>query len=227
MTKPIFVVGGKHSGTTLTATILGSNSKCWLIPMESGAYSIQHIENLRRAFVRQAALVESEFLVEKTPDHVYQIDKIQEDWPDSPIFVVTRNPIDRVASTQRRHGNFGQSIYECANDMTACIYAITKPNTYLVTYESIVKDFNNTVSAMCDFAGLEFEESMINFHENAPTWFPHHQHDDHHKLRSDQMKTPLYDDSGWGIDYLTEDQIRQVNFDCMEKYKTLLAHKNS
>lgn len=227
MTKPIFVVGGKHSGTTLTATILGSNSKCWLIPMESGAYSIQHIENLRKAFVRQAALVEAEFLVEKTPDHVYQIDKIQEDWPDSPIFVVTRNPIDGVASTLRRHGNFGQSVYECANDMTACIDAIKKPNTYLVTYENIVKDFNNTVKGMCDFAGLEFEDSMINFHENAPVWFPHHQHDDHHKLRSDQMRTPLYDDSGWGIDYLTSEQIAQVNFDCLEKYQILMEHINN
>jgi hypothetical protein len=51
MTKPIFVVGGKHSGTTLTATILGSNSRCWLIPMESGSYSILHIENLRNACI--------------------------------------------------------------------------------------------------------------------------------------------------------------------------------
>jgi hypothetical protein len=226
MTKPIFVVGGKHSGTTLTATILGANSKCVLIPMESGAYSTKHIENLRSAFIRQAKLVESEFLVEKTPDHVYQIDKIQEDWPDSPIFIVTRNPIDRVASTFRRHGNFGQSIYECVNDMTACIYAIQKPNTYLVTYESIVKNFNQTVSEMCNFAGLEFEESMINFHENSPTWFPNHQHDSHHKIRSDQMKMPLYDDSGWGIHYLTPEQIDQVNFDCAEKYHTLLNSIN-
>jgi hypothetical protein len=224
MTKPIFVVGGKHSGTTLTATILGANSKCWLIPMESGAYSMQHIDNLRKAFIRQASLVESEFLVEKTPDHVYQIDKIQEDWPDSKIFVVTRNPIDRVASTFRRHGNFGQSIYECANDMAACTYAIKKPNTYLVTYEGIVKNFNKTVQSMCNFAGLQFEDSMINFHENAPTWFPKHLHDSHHKIRSDQMKTPLYDDSGWGIDYLTSDQINQVEFDCMENYKILLQH---
>jgi hypothetical protein len=66
---------------------------------------------------------------------------------------------------------------------------------------------------------------MINFHQNAPTWFPNHQHDNHHKIRSDQMKMPLYDDSGWGIDYLTSEQIDQVNFDCLEKYETLLEHK--
>lgn len=227
MTKPIFVVGGKHSGTTLTATILGSNSKCCLIPMESGAYSVQHIENLRKPFIRQASLIESEFLVEKTPDHVYQIDKIQEDWPDSPIFIVIRDPIDRVASTLRRLENFGQAVYECANDITACLYAVEKPNTYLVTYEQIVKDFNSTVEKMCKFAGLEFEDSMINFHENAPTWFPNHQHDIHHKIRSDQMKKPLYDGSGWGKDYLTLDQINQVNFDCSKKYADLIAYINS
>lgn len=224
MTKPIFVVGGKHSGTTLTATILGSSSKCTLIPMESGAYSILHIKNLRKAFIRQSAMVESEFLVEKTPDHVYQIDKIQEDWPDSPIFIVTRDPVDRVASTLRRHGNFSQSVYECANDLQACIYAATKPNTHLVTYEYIVKNFDNTIKKMCEFAGLEFEEAMKNFHENSPTWFPNHQHDSHHKIRSDQMKMPLYDDSGWGINYLTRDQLDQVYFDCSEKYEELMKH---
>lgn len=222
--KPIFVLGGKHSGTTLTATILGVNSKCWLIPMESGAYSIRHISNLRKPFIRQATLLPVEFLVEKTPDHVYQIDKIQEDWPSSPIFVLTRDPIDRVASTLRRHGNFGRAIYECSNDISACIYAVKKPNTYLLTYEQIVKDFNNTVNNMCNFAGLEFEESMINFHENSPLWFPNHQHDNHHKVRSDQMRMPLYDDSGWGINYLTKKQIDQVNFDCSEKYQTLLQY---
>lgn len=192
--------------------------------MESGAYSTLHIKNLRSAFVRQASLVKSEFLVEKTPDHVYQVDKIQEDWPDSPIFIVTRNPIDRVASTLRRHGNFNQSVYECANDIQACIYAATKRNTFLVTYENIVKDFNNAVQKMCDFAGLEFEESMKNFHDNAPEWFPNHQHDSHHRIRSEQMKKPLYDDSGWGIDYLSKDQIGQVNFDCSDKYNELLKY---
>jgi hypothetical protein len=227
MTTPIFVMGGKHSGTTLTATVLGANSKCSLIPMESGAYSIRHIRNLREVFVKQTASVESDFLVEKTPDHVYQIDKIQEDWPESPIFIVTRDPVDRVASTLRRHGNFGQSVYECANDMAACIYAIKKPNTYLVTYENMVKNFNETVEGMCSFAGLEFEESMINFHENSPTWYKHLQHDGHHKIRSLQMKMPLYDDSGWGIDYLTKDQLDQVRFDCSEKHQELMKHLRS
>lgn len=224
MTNPIFVMGGKHSGTTLTATILGVNSKCLLIPMESGAYSIKHISHLRKAFVRQASLVQQDFLVEKTPDHVYQIDKVQEDWPLSPIFIVTRDPIDRVASTLRRHGNFGQAIYECANDITACLYAIKKPNTMLITYESIVKNFDETVKRMCSFSGLEFEESMKNFHKNSPTWFPNHQHDSHHRIRSEQMKKPLYDDSGWGINYLTKDQVSQVIFDCSEKYEDLLTY---
>ena len=77
---------------------------------------------------------------------------------------------------------------------------------------------------MCDFAGLEFEEAMINFHKNAPTWFPNHLHDSHHKVRSDQMKMPLYDDSGWGKDYLTQEQLDQVVFDCSEIYNELIMN---
>jgi hypothetical protein len=223
MSRMIFVVGGKHSGTTLTATILGANDKCYLIPMETGAYSQKHIKHLRKPFVDKAKTIDSEFIVEKTPDHVFKIEKIKQDWPNESIFIVTRDPIDRVASTMRRHGNIGQSIYECANDMRACIWAMQYENTYVVTYESIVKNFNETVGSMCRFAGLEFQESMINFHENAPTWFPKHQHDDHHKKRSDQMRIPLYDDSGWGESYLTQEQIDQVMFDCGDDYERLLC----
>lgn len=217
----IFVVGGKHSGTTLTATILGANSECWLVPLESGGYSKRHIKQLRKPFIEKVLSIDSKYVVEKTPDHVYQIDKIQEDWPNAPIFVVTRNPLDRVASTQRRHGNWGQSIYECSNDMSACIGAMQKKNTFLITYEDLVKNFEETVRAMCKFSGLEFQESMIKFHENSPVWFENHLDDDHHRKRSEQMRTPLYDDSGWGINYLTKDQIDQVNYDCAEKYSIL------
>lgn len=222
----IFVVGGKHCGTTLAATILGANSKCKLIPMETGAYSIQFIKQIRKPFIRQVSEINSEFVVEKTPDHVYQIDKIQEDWPNAPIFVITRDPFDRVASTLRRHGNFNQSVYECANDLSACINAIKKPNTLLVSYEQIVKDFNNCVQQMCDFANLEFEERMINFHDHGPTWFEKQLEDDHHRLRSMQMKKPLYDDSGWGREYLTKEQRDQVDFDCSERYNTLISFPN-
>ena len=38
------------------------------------------------------------------------------------------------------------------------------------------------------------------------------------------MKTPLYDDSGWGKEYLTIDQIDQVKIDCMEKYNSLMSY---
>jgi hypothetical protein len=223
MPKMIFVVGGKHSGTTLTATILGSNDKCWLIPMESGAYSKIHIKQLRKPFIKEVSLINSEFVVEKTPDHVFEINKIQEDWPDSPIFVVTRNPLDRVASTYRRHGNFNQSIYECSQDLSGCISAMRYDNTFLVQYENIVKDFNNMVIGMCEFAGLKFQDSMINFHQNSPTWYKKQLHDDHHKIRSDQMKMPLFDGTGIGKELLSKEQIAQVQFDCMDKYNQLIS----
>lgn len=221
MIKPIFVLGGKHCGTTLTATILGANSRCFLIPMESGAYSIEHIRQLRRPFIKQVSKIDSDFVVEKTPDHVYQIDKIQKDWPDSAIFVVTRNPIDQVASMFKRNKNFNKSVYDCSNDLSACIYAINKENTFLVQYEDIVKNFNKTVSQMCNFAKINFESSMINFYDHSPTWYQNQLHDEHHRIRSEQMKTPLFDDSGKGKSILNQSQIDQVVFDCMDKYETL------
>jgi len=227
MAKMIFVVGGKHSGTTLTATILGANSKCWLIPVESGAYSKKFIRQARQPFIDKVSVIGSEFIVEKTPNHVHQIDKIREDWPESLIFVVSRDPMDKVASVLRRSGKFNETVYDCSNDLTASINAMKHENTLLVDYESIVRDFDNTVQRMCDFAGLEFEESMRKFYENAPTWYEKHFDNPTFKRRSDQMKTPLFDDTGRGLKELTPEQVAQVEFDCMEKYSQLRANRDS
>lgn len=223
MSKMIFVVGIPHSGTTLTATIIGANSRCLLIPMESAAYTKHNIGSLRGPFVRQIRNLDAEFVVEKTPSHVFSIDKIREDFPDSKIVVVIRDPIDVIVSTFKRDGGMNKVIYDFANDITACSAALSYENTHLVQYENLVRDFHTTVSELCDFLGLEFEDSMVNFHENAPTWFAKFIHSDpHHMNRALQMKKPLFDGTGSGAGFLSQQDLEIVERDCMPKYRKVV-----
>jgi hypothetical protein len=90
-----------------------------------------------------------------------------------------------------------------------------------------VRDFNKTIARVCDFIGLEFEESMINFHEHSPVWFQNFLDDNQHlRKRSQQMKQPLFDGTGIGAS-LTDEQAKQVRFDCSGKFYSLLERGNT
>lgn len=223
MPKAIFVFGTMHSGTTLMATVMGSNSKCHLIAEETGAYSKKHIDHLRNVFVKQTDSIKKEYFVEKTPSHVFNIDKMQEDFSSSFFIVMVRNPIDAVASIYKDYKDFNLSIYSYTNHLVAASYALQRSNTILVEYEKIVKDFDNVVGNVCDFVGLSFETSMKNFHEQDHQWFGKLLDiDEVFKKRAQQMKQPLFDGTGKGYKYLSKEQINQIEFDCFERYQKIL-----
>lgn len=225
MPKPIFVFGTIHSGTTLLTTILGVNSRCYLFADETGAYSKRHIGHLRKIFVKDVANIDNEYFIEKTPNHIFSISEMQEDFPQAKFIVVTRNPIDAVASIYKEYENFNMSLYSYSNNLTACLHAMKYENTFLVTYEDVVKNFDNTIYAICDFTGLQFEESMKNFHEHSPQWFKNLvEKEKFFKKRADQMKKPLFDDTGKGKEFLSKEQINQIEFDCVGKYNKLLKY---
>lgn len=227
MPKLIFIVGPPHSGTTLLATILGANSKCFLIPSESAAYSKQHIGALRKPFVKKVATIDSQFIVEKTPSHIFNLDKMQEDFPDAKFILIIKNPLDVVGSMLKTYNDFNFSVYTCSDYLSASISAL-KNNVYLIEYEDIIDDFTKTISRLCDYVGLEFEDRMINFHENSPIWFENFiESDNLLRKRSQQMRQPLFDGRGIGRKNLNDQEISQVIFDCFDKYEQIISKKNA
>ena len=221
MPQMIFVSGPPHSGTTLTATILGVNSRCYLIPSESGAYFQSHIETLRKPFVRKIATIDSEFIVEKTPQHIFNINKIREDFPQARFIVTMRNPLDVVGSLFKTYNDFNFSVYTCSDYLSACI-SVMNDEVYLIEYEDIITNFDEIISNACNYIGIDFEDRMKNFHQYSPLWFEKAiESDEHLKRRSEQMRQPLFDGRGVGNKVLDSKQIDQVLFDCADKYHML------
>lgn len=218
----IFVAGPPHSGTTLTATIIGVNDRCYLIRSETGAYFQRNIATLRKPFIRKAASIESEFVVEKTPHHLFNINKIREDFPESKIIITVRNPLDIVASMQKTYQDFNFSLYNCSDHLSASISAVKNNDVYLVEYENIVRNFDKTVSNMSDYIEIDFSDKMKNFHDHSPVWFEKAiGSNEHLTRRSEQMRQPLFDGTGIWKDILDKDQVDQVLFDCADKYQKL------
>lgn len=222
MPKLIFVVGPPHSGTTLLATILGSNSECFLIPSESAAYCKQHINTLRKPFINKVSSIDSQFVVEKTPSHIFNIEKMREDFPDAKFILILKNPLDIVGSMLKTYDDFNFSVYTCSDYLSASLVALKK-DIYLIQYEDIVSNFNETILNLCKYIGIEFQEKMINFHEHSPIWFEKFIDSDNHlKRRSQQMRQPLFDGRGIGRTYLNDKQTDQVMFDCFDKYEEVV-----
>jgi hypothetical protein len=71
----ISISGSGHSGTTLTATILGAHKNLLLIQTETRMFlnEFYDINN----FIFNNYTSEKIYIIEKTPNHVYVLDKIK------------------------------------------------------------------------------------------------------------------------------------------------------
>lgn len=224
MNKMIFVMGCAHGGTTLVATILGAHRKCYVIPSETCAYTKDRWTN-KGDLIRAMSDIKSEYIIEKTPRHVFNLKQMKEDFPDASFIVMIRNPLDVTASIYAREGNFNKALYECLNDLTGCLSVMNDDRVMLVEYESIVDNFENTMTMVCQHIGIEFEPQMKDFHEYSPDWFSEHvAWDDHLSRRAWQMKQPLFDGRGRWQKELNAHQIYQIMGDCNNKYINLLEN---
>lgn len=224
MSKMIFVMGCAHGGTTLMATILGAHRKCHVIPSETCAYTKDKWTN-KDGFVRAISGIDSEYIIEKTPRHVFNIREMKNDFPDASFIVMIRNPLDVTASIYDREGNFNKALYECLNDLTGCLSVMNDHGVILVEYESLVDNFEKVMKMVCDHIGIEFEPQMKDFHEYAPEWFSDYvSWDSHLSLRAWQMKQPLFDGRGRWKKELNAHQIYQIMADCNNKYINLLEN---
>jgi hypothetical protein len=224
--KLVSVSGCAHGGTTLMATILGANKDWHLITTETCAYTLDKWTN--RSDLIKRLPENSQRVIEKTPRHVYNLNSIKKDFPQSSFVVMVRNPLDVVLSIYKRDGNFNNALYQHSSDLTACISVINKQDTVIVEYENIIEDFDLTVKNVCNHTGVEFTESMRNFHMYSPSWFEEflqQGRNEHLLKRSVQMKTPLFDGRGRGILELSPKQARLVIQDCEDKY-FMLTGKN-
>lgn len=111
------------------------------------------------------------FILEKTPDHIYCLEKIENYLPQSQFIHILRNGTDVVASLYEVTHQYPQA-WGGARSIDRCIInwidAIQKsqkysdqPNHFLVRYESLISNPENIMKKICTFLKIDFYESMI------------------------------------------------------------------
>ena len=100
-------------------------------------------------------------------------------FPGARVLFARRDPRDVVLSCFRRRFGMNPSMYQLLTldgaagfyDAVMRLSEVYRPLLPLarheVRYESIVDDFESSVRAACDFIGLEWDDSMLNFAAKA------------------------------------------------------------
>jgi tetratricopeptide (TPR) repeat protein len=148
--------------------------------------------------VRQQGVdVSGKVFVDKQPLNTTKLPIIAKLFPKAKILFALRDPRDVVFSCFRRHFKISVTMYEyLALDDTARFYSAVMRlgelfreklalDVHEHRYEAMVQDFEGQIRAVCEFIGVEWNETMHNFNELVPVA-------DLRSPSATQVRRPLY-----------------------------------
>jgi len=216
----ISISGCGHSGTTLTATVLGAHKNLLLIPTETRMFLDKSYDINNFIFNNYSG--KETMVIEKTPNHVYVLDKIKKEYPDAKFILNIRDPRDIVSSLYNRFEDWNKSIDRLKKDFEYIkkFYSFG----HLVKYEDIVNNFEDTFIDICKYINMDFDENMLEYYKYAPNWYGVENPKDsngkdkvyknnisnHETKRSWQVKQPLFDGTGRWKKELNGSQIEDL-----------------
>ena len=230
--SPIFVVGCRHSGTTIFLRILGAHSRLCAIPFES-RFAIRWpapCDASQQFFAHCDYYTErmgKARWTEKTPDHILQLKDVINYFPESKIFLILRDGRDVACSIRDRCGSLEEGIDNWVKCNRAGQMFWEHPNVQLVRYEHFVTEFETTVRNAIKFIGEEFEDSLLRYHETTKYYLgprmdkpPNSFGGNLMPFRNWQINQPLFDGRGkWqGLSPEDKDLIKRKAGDMLIEY---------
>jgi 2-polyprenyl-3-methyl-5-hydroxy-6-metoxy-1,4-benzoquinol methylase len=175
----LFVVGSGSSGTTIMLRVLSEHPDVYAIPGETslfGGKSDVHVLEQLLFWEQSAQRVDKSVVLEKTPNHVFYFNRINEFLPNCRIICMVRDPRDVVASLIRRGHTFEESV-ESVKLYQRQIDELRRKcaNHLVVRLEDLTDNPNTTVSNVLDFAGMrkssEIVDEMLHYHCRPKTFY--------------------------------------------------------
>lgn len=207
-TQFIFVVGCSNSGTTLLTTILGRNSAILALGDESYIFGQDkiYIKSSLKQWDIISRQFQKEIFVEKTPKHVYEIDRIFKIVPNAKILFIVRNPEDTIASQVTRGVEFSYALKKYISANNEGFRYANNRRVYTCRFEELVKNSNNEIDRICKFLEIKFEKKMLSsttsvFHIWSQT------DQNNKKKRSKEVTKNITDKTGKGKVILSPEQI--------------------
>lgn len=220
----IHICGCGHSGTSILTRLVGEHPLVYPVPGESGIAKKERFSIYREAVLRfwmQANQTNKLIWVEKTPKHIRHLNFILDAAPDSKIIVISRQPLDAIASMKRRYGSFRKALHRWRHDNKLLLKWKHSNQVYFLRYEDLVREPSNTLRQLMSYLGLEFNEAQLNYHQKAVAWYSEVINEqalspevDHKSLRNQQINQPLRSTPSNYLDILTPKEIKIVKKRC-------------
>lgn len=160
------------------------------------ALDVEQIESLRRVYFDELdkyldAGDPPKRVVDKLPLNLVQAGVIHRVFPEARFIFAQRHPCDAVLSCHMRAFKMNEGMVNCLDiesaarlyDSVMRLWAqyqdVLPLHVHTVRYESLIRDFDSTVSACLDFLGMNWDDGVHDYVETAK--------------RSKQISTPSYD----------------------------------
>ena len=226
----IVVAGCGHTGTTITAKVIGLHQDVYGIQSETQFLSRQKMHKVPKqikAFEKQALKQNKQIICEKTPKHIGNISFARSVLSDVRFILCTRHPYDTIASLAARFSkvidksvlNKAFDRYERAN--LSLLAEANYPDVLIHRYEDFVTNPESSVRRICKHVGLEYQEQMLCTDSVKTKWFgvAGDEHasrfnlsdGDHESRRSWQVNQKIFDHRGKWKTLLLPDQVSYLN----------------
>jgi len=210
---PVFVLSSIRSGSTLLRVILGSHShlyaphelhlgnisvklKNWFSKNAMAELGFDETELTDMLWDRMLAeaLFKSgkQTLVEKTPAHVFMHRRLARVWPDARFIFLLRHPGSIYQSWHAAHPERdpAENVAEILKYVTKLQEARNDLAGIDVRYEDLASDSEHETRRICQYLGIPWEASMLDYGEQGHTEFRRGLGDWSGKIRSGRPQPP-------------------------------------
>ena len=177
---PIIIGGGARSGTTLLLSILSAHPDIFAVREELGLFKYgkeqdgrfmpERLDRLYFAILKTRISKKVSRWCEKTPNNIRYIDRIDSFFQGKYRFInIVRDGRDVILS---RHPHTTHRYYhvepgEWVADIEEGLKFMDRENFLTIQYESLIEDFQNTMTMVCNHLGIAMTKEISNFYDHA------------------------------------------------------------
>lgn len=235
--RPFFIVGCGHSGTSLLLEQLSRHPKIFGVPGESKLFvprgsrtpgnPLKSAWGVFRTLIKwemKASRIEASAWVEKTPGHLRYHRRIKRFVPRARFIGIFREPRDVVASLMGRGQSFEGAIERWQRDNALLLEMAARRDCIIVSFESLLEDNERTLRKLVEFMGLEMDPSMkMDLLKSKPSLPDRKSHADRRRA---QLTAGLYDSRGEWEQRISSEQAQVVESLLGGMYSGLQEHEN-
>ena len=143
----------------------------------------KHVEEIRRSYLQYAheKYGASGIVVDKSMSNNRYLWLIKKVFPNSPIIFIKRNLLDTAWSCYRTHFSSGFTwslsladtgeYFSMEEDLNRLWLQKFKSSIHPIDYQNLVANPETLLKELCQFCGLEYQNSMLAFHESKRAVF--------------------------------------------------------